>query len=132
MPANIENGDSKPYWDGVRRGQLLFQQCSSCGHVQFPPRQHCAKCWREDLVWTESSGLGTVESVTIVHRAPTPELRDKVPYAVATVLLKEGPRMVTNVVGPDALEVAINDDVRAVFVTDAVGRVLPQFQRISR
>jgi uncharacterized OB-fold protein len=132
MRMNIENGDSKPYWEGVRKGELLFQRCKECGHVQFPPRQICVKCWKQELTWTKSSGNGTVESVTIVHRAPTPEMRNKVPYVVATILLEEGPRMVTNVVGPDALDVAINDSVKAVYVEDPSGRLLPQFQRLTR
>jgi uncharacterized OB-fold protein len=129
---NIENGDSKPYWEGVRQGELRFQRCNGCSHVQFPPRYICVKCWNHDLSWTKSSGKGVVESVTIVHRAPTPELRDKVPYVVASILLEEGPRMVTNVVGANALEVAINDTVQAVFVKDSAGRILPQFERSNR
>ena len=132
MPVmNIENGDSKPYWEGARQGRLLLQHCKNCGHVQFPPRHLCAKCWNYGLAWVESSGRGTIESFTIVHRAPTPEFRDKVPYVVAAILLKEGPRMVTNLVGPDALQVAIKDDVEVRFFPDASGRVLPQLQRVG-
>ncbi len=133
MPAmNIENGDSRTYWEGVRQGRLLFQSCKNCSHLQFPPRHLCIKCWSKDLTWTESNGRGIVESFTIVHRAPTPDLRDKVPYAVAMVLLTEGPRMIANIVGPGALEVAIDDAVTVTFVTDSFGRVLPQFQRVDR
>jgi uncharacterized protein len=133
MPVlNIENADSKPYWEGARQGRLLFQRCNNCGHLQFPPRHLCVKCWSDSLGWIESSGRGTVESFTIVHRAPTPDLREKVPYVVAVVLLAEGPRMVTNIVGSDTLQVAIDDNVEATFVTDPAGRVLPQFQRVKQ
>lgn len=129
MPMNIENADSKPYWEGARAGRLLLQHCKDCGHVQFPPRHICVTCWSDHLDWTESSGRGTIESFTIVHRAPLPEFRSQVPYVVATVLLEEGPRMVTNVVGPGALDVAIDNSVSVVFEPDHAGRVLPQFQR---
>jgi uncharacterized OB-fold protein len=128
MTSNIENGDSKPYWEGAREGRLRFQQCKSCGHTQFPPRHLCVKCWNDELVWTDSAGQGRVESFTIVHRAPTPELRNKVPYVVAAVLFDEGPRLITNVVGPRALEVTIGDPVTVTFVTDSAGCVLPQSQ----
>ena len=129
---SIENADSKPFWEGARSGRLLMQQCGSCRHIQFPPRHLCAKCWSVDLAWTECSGRGTVESFTIVHRAPTPEMRGKVPYVVAAILLDEGPRMMTNIVGADPLGVRIDDRVTVTFVPDDHGRVLPQFQRIGR
>jgi uncharacterized OB-fold protein len=83
------------------------------------------------VAWIECSGRGTVESCTVVHRAPTPAMRDKVPYVVAAILLEEGPRMLTNIVGPDALEARIDDKVSATFEPDADGRVLPQFRRAN-
>lgn len=121
------NGDSNPYWQGAREGRLLFQKCQACGLVQFPPRHHCATCWEADLDWTESSGKGVVESYTVVHRAPLPSLRDRVPYVVASVLVEEGPRMLTNIVGEGALDIQVGAAVRATFVTDADGETLPQF-----
>ena len=129
---SIENGDSKPFWEGARQGRLLMQQCGSCQSVQFPPRHLCARCWSGDLAWLECSGRGTVESFTIVHRAPTADMRGKVPYAVAAVLIEEGPRMMTNIVGDDALDVQIGDAVAVAFEADLHGRVLPQFQRAGQ
>jgi uncharacterized OB-fold protein len=73
-----------------------------------------------------------VESFTIVHRAATPEMRGRVPYVVAAILLDEGPRMMTNIVGADPLAVRIDDAVSVTFVPDHHGRVLPQFQRAGR
>ena len=129
MVANIVNGDSRQYWAGAAEGRLRLQRCAACGNAQFPPRHLCVKCWSEDLAWIESRGRGTVESFTIVHRAPLPEFRTKVPYVVAAVLLEEGPRMMTNIVGSDPLAVAIGDAVRVTFIADQAGRILPQFQR---
>jgi hypothetical protein len=126
---NIENGDSAPYWAGVREGRLTFQRCVPCGHVQFPPGHICTRCWSDDLEWADSAGRGRVESFSIVQRAPTPELREKVPYVVAAVLLAEGPRMITNIVGAGALQVEIDDDVSVVFIEESEGRILPQFER---
>lgn len=121
------NGDSIPYWEGARQGRLLFQKCKGCGSVQFPPRHHCAACWEDDLDWTESSGKAVVESFTIVHRAPLPEFRDRVPYVVASVIVEEGPRMLTNIVGDGALQVQVGARVQATFVTGEDGETLPQF-----
>ena len=126
---SIENGDSKTYWDGARAGKLLMQHCEACNHTQFPPRHMCAKCWGP-VTWRECSGKGVVESFSIVTRAPTADMRNKVPYAVVAVLIEEGPRMMTNIVGPDALNVQIDDMVTVTFEPDMHGRVLPQFKRV--
>jgi uncharacterized OB-fold protein len=125
---SLANGDSKEYWNGARERRLLFQKCRRCSVVQFPPRDHCASCWEADLEWTESSGSAIVESFTVVRRAPIPAFREKVPYVVAAVLVEEGPRMITNIVGKDALDVQIGDAVKVEFVDDAAGNALPQFR----
>ena len=121
------NGDSIPYWEAARQGRLIFQKCKGCGTVQFPPRHHCATCWEDDLDWSESSGNGVVESFTVVHRAPLAELRDRVPYVVASILVEEGPRMLTNIVGEGALKVQVGDRVKVTFETGPDGETLPQF-----
>ena len=121
------NGDSVEYWKAVRQGRLVLQTCRSCGAVQFPPRHHCATCWETDLDWTESSGRGAVESFTIVRRAPLPDLRDRVPYVVAAIRLEDGPRMLTNIVGANALDTRIGAPVQVTFETDSRGETLPQF-----
>ncbi|MEZ5649993.1 MAG: Zn-ribbon domain-containing OB-fold protein [Burkholderiaceae bacterium] len=121
------NGDSLEYWKGAASGRLLFQKCASCGSVQFPPRHHCAACWEADLSWVESTGKGTIESFTVVRRAPLAAFRDQVPYVVAAVLVDEGPRMLTNIVGENALDAQIGASVHVTFEADADGTVLPRF-----
>ncbi len=127
---SLANGDSAEYWKGAQEGRLLFQKCRACNAVQFPPRHHCATCWEAGLDWIESSGRGVVESFTIVRRAPLPAFRDKVPYAVAAVLVEEGPRMISGLTGEDALEVRIGDRVEVAFEPGADGAVLPVFRRV--
>lgn len=123
------NGDSVPYFAAAEQGQLLFQRCATCSVVQFPPRHHCASCWSDALEWTRSDGLGQVESFTIVRRAPLQQFRDRVPYVIAAIRLREGPRMITTLVGEDALAVAIGDPVSVEFQQDAGGVTLPVFRR---
>ena len=125
MTTRIENGDSKPFWDGVREGKLVFQKCSACSHTQFPPRYLCANCWETDLVWIKSTGKGRIESCTVVHRSPRPEFH--APYVVAMIKTDEDVRIMTNIVGEGALVSAIGDAVTVTFVKDHEGRTLPQF-----
>ena len=126
--GSLENGDSHEYWQGTREGQLRFQKCRACGSVQFPPRHHCASCWEADLDWITSTGRGTIESLTIVRRAPMAAFREKVPYVVAAILVEEGPRMITNIIGDGALEARIGAQVTVEFQPDDKGNVLPQFR----
>jgi uncharacterized OB-fold protein len=127
--TTLENADSRAFWDGVKAGRLVFQKCKTCGAVQFPPRYHCAACWASELENIDSSGRGSVESFTIVRRAPTAAYRESVPYVVAAITLQEGPRMITTVIGDDALDVQIGDPVIVEFRANPLGQQLPQFRR---
>jgi hypothetical protein len=52
------------------------------------------------MAWVKAEGRGTIYSATTVHVAVLPDLEP--PYVVAVVELDEGPRITTNIVGPDA------------------------------
>lgn len=120
-------GEDRFYWEGVANGQLLFQRCTACNAVQFPPRHQCATCWSDDLEVIESSGRGTIESLTVVRRAPLPAFRDRTPYAIAAIRVAEGPRMITNLIGDGALQARIGDAVGVAFEAGPDGIILPQF-----
>jgi uncharacterized OB-fold protein len=125
--GKLVNADSVAFWSGVEQGQLMFQRCPACASVQFPPRHHCASCWDAEPQGFQSSGRGVIESVTIVRRAPLPKFAGDTPYALAAVLVEEGPRMITRIVGEGALDAVIGDKVEVVFTTDDEGLTLPNF-----
>jgi uncharacterized OB-fold protein len=130
LPAPIVNADSAPYWEGARADELLLQQCGDCGTLRFFPRYLCTECGSAHMDWTEASGCGTVHSFTIVHRAAFPEFQAQTPYVVALIDLEEGPRMMTNIVGDDAIDVAIGDAVAVTFEErGGEGAKVPQFKR---
>jgi uncharacterized protein len=126
---NIVNGDSAEYWAAAKEGRLLFQKCRSCGVVQFPPRYHCGECWSDAIEWIESCREGTIESFTVVHRAPVPSFQERVPYVIAAVRLDEGVRMITNLLGgPHGIR--IGERVRVDF-TEVDDMRIPQFRRLE-
>jgi uncharacterized OB-fold protein len=130
LPAPVVNADSAPYWEGARQGKLLLQRCGDCGTLRFFPRYLCTACGSDRTDWVEASGRGTVHSFTIVHRAAFPEFQARTPYVVALIDLEEGPRMMTNIVGDDALDVAIGDPVIVEFEPRGTdGAKVPQFRR---
>jgi uncharacterized protein len=127
-PAPRISAETQPFWDGCRQGELRYQLCRDCGRVQFYPRALCAGCGATALEWRRSRGEGSIHTVTVVYRAPSPAFRGDVPYAIALVDLDEGYRMMANVLGPDPEGLAIGARVRVVFETR--GDVsLPQFER---
>ena len=130
LPIPIVNADSAPYWEGARNDKLLLQRCGNCGALRFFPRYLCNACGSEATEWAQMSGRGTVHSFTIVHRAAFPEFQAQTPYVVALIDLAEGPRMMTNIVGEDALDVEIGDAVAVTFeARGGDGAKVPQFRR---
>ena len=67
-------GETKPYWDSCRRGELLIQKCDSCDEYQFYPRGICANCWSEGIRWVHATGRGTVWTYTVTYPEPHPGL----------------------------------------------------------
>lgn len=94
-----------PYWTALREGRLRIPRCRACGNLQYPMGPCCSNCLGDAFDWMECSGRGTVWSYIVYHHAFHPSLVDKVPYNVAEIVLEEGPRIISNVVGiaPEAL-----------------------------
>ncbi|GII66177.1 hypothetical protein Skr01_62620 [Sphaerisporangium krabiense] len=97
----------REYLDRLAAGSVPFQTCDGCLTAVFPPRVICPACGATELRWSESSGLGTVYSTSVI--AP----RDADPYPVVLVDLDEGFRMMSTVVETPAADVPIGMRVRA-------------------
>ena len=93
------------------------------------PRHVCPHCWSDQLEWIESEGRGSIQSFSIVHRAPTSTFAANTPYVIALIDLDEGPRMFANVIGDDAVDVSIGDRVSVTFEDRGDGALVPQFTR---
>ena len=117
---------SKPYWEGCRRGELLYQKCRACGKATFIPQYACMHCLSPDLEWARSACKGKVYSYTVVWRPQTPAF--EVPYVVAIVDVDEGYQMMTNIVGcePDDVRVGMRVEVEFRRMSDEI--TLPYFR----
>jgi uncharacterized protein len=129
LPQPVANADSLPYWNAAREGRLVIRRCRACGELHFMPRHLCPACWSDDLEWLDTKGVGRVHSFSIGRRASDPAFASRVPYVIALVELEEGPRMMANILGNDALDVAINDAVNVTFEDRGDGAMLAQFER---
>src|ERR1019366_3037113 len=107
------NPDSKPFWDGCARNELLLQRCSACGTLRHPPSPVCANCLGEPAEWVRASGRGTVYTFTIVRQALARGWDEKIPYIVAVIELEEGLKFLTNLtnVAPEAVTIGMPVEV---------------------
>ena len=122
--------ETKPFWDGTKAGELRLQRCQSCSHVYFPPRPFCPECASRSVEWFKASGKGTLHSYVINHR-PAPGF--EAPYAIAVVMLAEGVKMMTNMVGveqtPEALKLDMPVEVTFEQATDDI--TLPKWRPVG-
>ena len=119
-PLPYASWETRGWWEGAGRGEVVLQRCTSCGLVQHKPRAVCVKCLTDTIEHFVASGKGTIYSYSVMRRAP-------VPYAVAYVTLAEGPRMVTNIVDCDFDKLKVEQAVKVVFKATDGGPPLPMF-----
>ncbi|OPY67193.1 MAG: hypothetical protein A4E57_02435 [Syntrophorhabdaceae bacterium PtaU1.Bin034] len=128
-PLPYIHDETKDYWDGAKRHELLIRRCRSCGLHHFYPRDFCPSCFSFDVEWVKASGRGTVYSFTVCHR-PAPGFENEVPYNLVLVELEEGPRMMSNVVGCENEELRIGMRVEVVFDDVSSEVTLPRFRPV--
>lgn len=118
--------DSAFFWEGLDRGELRIQRCTSCGRLRHPPRPMCPVCRSLDRDHVVASGRGEVHSFVVHHHPPVPG-RDH-PFVVALVELEEGTRIVGNLLDVAPGDVAVGMPVEVTFEPRADGRILPQWR----
>ncbi|WP_394729260.1 Zn-ribbon domain-containing OB-fold protein [Altererythrobacter sp. GH1-8] len=123
--------ESAPFWEGCQEHKLLLQYCMACSTYQFYPRVICANCMSEQIEWREASGRGTVESYTIVTRAVSEAYAADVPYVIALIILAEGPRMMSNVIGCDVDSVQSGMAVEVVYEPWSADITMPKFRPVA-
>ncbi|HIF93500.1 MAG: Zn-ribbon domain-containing OB-fold protein [Myxococcales bacterium] len=107
--------ESRAYWEGAGRGELVLQRCRACDVVQHRPRGFCVSCMEDQLEHFVASGRGTVYTYSIVHQNQMPKFRNALPYVVAYVELEEGPQLLTNIVDCDPETISIGMPVYVEF-----------------
>ncbi len=124
---------TKGFWEGCKRHELLIPKCNDCGAYRFPPRVMCPECNSTNVEWSKVSGRGKVYSFIIPHRQAPGEFPARgfdYPYAVVLVELPDagGVRIASNLVDCELDNIKIGMPVDVVFddVTDKV--TLPKFR----
>ncbi len=120
--------ETRGFWEGCGRGELVLQRCTRCDQVQHRPRALCPGCLSSDIEHFVASGRGEVYSYTVTEQNGLPGFREACPYVLAYVDLEEGPRLMTNIVGCDPVDVHIGMAVQVEFVETDRGLGVPRFR----
>ena len=123
--------DTKPYWDALHQGQLLYRHCNACAEPIFPPRALCPYCLSDKVDWRPSAGTGRVYSFTIQHVAAAPAWKEKVPLALGIIALDEGYHMFAQILADQLDQIEIDRAVTLVFDKVSEELVLPKFRLVA-
>lgn len=125
-PQPAMNADTRFFWDGVKRQELLIQQCSACGFLRHPPGPACTRC--HSLEWTtlKSKGEGTIYSFVLIHQPAHAAF--ETPHPVGLVELDEGVRLVAPLRAEERDRLNIGDRVHAVFAKPGPDYRMPIFR----
>ena len=133
-PKVYASWETRGYWEGAGRGELVLQRCQECKTVQHKPRNVCATCLAEHPENFVASGKGTVYTFTVTNQNGQPPFVEHLPYVMAYVALEEGPRMLTHIVGCDPADVSIGMAVEVDFQNqerdDSEQFAIPRFKKL--
>lgn len=129
LPTIETDGEWKPFWDATRGGELIIQQCPTCGHRQFYPRNLCVACGASPE-WLVTSGRGTVYTYSVVQQYMLPPFKNMLPYVVVMVDLDEGVRMMGNLIDIDVDEIRIGMAVEVAFVSAREDLTVPYWRPV--
>jgi uncharacterized protein len=124
--------DSREFWDGLARHELLLWTCGTCG-AQYWPKAYCIEhdneAWAANMTWQPSSGLGKLFAFNVHHWAFHPGFADEVPYTYALVELDEGPLISATMVGRMPKQNDVGRQVRIAYEDHSEhGFTLPHFE----
>lgn len=128
VPLPAPDALSAPYWAALDAGRHTFQRCRNCANAWLPPRHECPRCLAADWTWEDASGAARLISWVVYHTAFHPAFKPRLPYTVAVVELAEGPRLISNIVGPDDPETLAIDQPLRLTIEREGGVAIPRFR----
>jgi uncharacterized OB-fold protein len=129
-PLPVPSPLTEGFWAAARDHVLVVQRCDDCGVYRHYPQHLCPECQSAAWTWSPVGGRGRVYSFTKTHQPFGAAWAARVPYAVATVELDEGVRMVSDLPPEDFDAVEIGAPVE-VFFEDLDEVTLPRFRLVA-
>ena len=113
-PLPQADDESREFYEGARRHELMLMRCLNCRGWRLPSRPRCPDCWATETEWAKASGRAKLYSFGIMHQK-FPGFEGDAPYNFAIVELAEGPRIVSNIVDVPDASLRCDMPLRAVF-----------------
>ena len=127
-PLPYIHEETRPFWEGAKKHELLLQKCRGCGKFYFYPRSICPHCLSDNTEWIKVSGRGKIYSFTVSHREGSPAFKPDVPYNIAIIELEEDVHMLSNIVECRNEDISIDMPVEVVFDDVTPEVTLPKFR----
>lgn len=128
-PRPATTHDNSWWFDGLKAGKLLIQQCAECGKLRNPPGPMCPSCHSLKYNQVEAKGTGTIHSFVVSHFPQVPSF--DYPLPIVLVELDEGVRMVMNPIDTEIDDIAIGKRVDIVVKATDPDLSLP-FARVQK
>lgn len=128
-PLPVLDDANAPFWVGARAGAVRLQRCNACGVHRFPAAQACSACRSTDSAWVDTSGRGVIDSYCVFHKGYFPGFAP--PYNVVVVVLDEGVKLYSNLVGVEDDAIRIGTRVEAVFERATDDVTLVKFKPVT-
>lgn len=91
----IENSEqlTGPFYEALARGELIVQECNTCGELIMYPKYRCPSCFGNDLGWHTVSGRGKLLTYTVLRFGAPTSFGVEPPYGIGIIKLEEGPQL---------------------------------------
>jgi len=83
----------------VEEGKLTLQRCTSCGKVQYPPREVCGACLGGEFCREALERGGTLLAAGDLHHSLEPGFAGELPWTLCSVQLDRGPVVLAQLAG---------------------------------
>ena len=126
----LPDAETQPWWDGIKRHELLLQRCVDCQTFRHPPQGTCTRCYSEQAEWVKTSGRGTVYTFILVYHPVLRQWQDDIPYNIVQVTPEEAPdlQIYGNMVGVENAEIRVGMPVQVVFDDVTPQHTIPRWQ----
>jgi NAD(P)-dependent dehydrogenase (short-subunit alcohol dehydrogenase family)/uncharacterized OB-fold protein len=99
LPPSLRSRAALGLTAAAALGRFELQVCSSCGAVQYPPREACHACLAVELHWRAQDGAGELIADTTLHHSNDLFFRERLPWRLGMVRLDAGPTVVAHLHG---------------------------------
>ena len=130
-PHPTIDSDSQNYWKGAKSEKLMLQYCKESDEYFLYSRNSGQALKDDKLEWREVSGLGEIYSFTEVHVPAGEAFKDDIPYIVVLIKLKEGARIISNLVVSENERINIGAKVKVYFDKISPELTIPKFKLIK-